>query len=127
MHLDTPTEILHTVLLGIIKYYWAQTMWYLKNRSKSTTQFQIRLVSINWNGLNAPSTNTEYICQYHGSLIGKHFKGLAQVMPFLIYDLVPQDVLRAWNIIGTLTVLLWHTKIDDIEVYLVCSNTTLFS
>ncbi|KAF8266577.1 hypothetical protein EI94DRAFT_1772079 [Lactarius quietus] len=104
MHLDTPTEILHTVLLGVM-----------------------RLASTNWNGLNAPSTNTKYICQYHGSLIGKHFKGLAQVMPFLVYDLVPQDVLRAWNIIGTLAVLLWHTKIDDIEMYLVSSDTTSFN
>ncbi|KAN0125421.1 hypothetical protein V8E53_015508 [Lactarius tabidus] len=125
MHQDTPTEILHTVLLGVVKYYWAQTMWYLKNRSKSTSLFQTRLASTDWKGLNAPSTNAEYICQYHGSLIGKHFKSLAQVMPFLIYDLVPQDVLHAWNIIGKLLVLLWHTEIDDVDEYLVSLSQTV--
>lgn len=119
IHLDTPTEILHTVLLGVVKYFWAQTIWYLKNRSKSLSLFQTRLASANWDGLNAPSTNAEYICQYHNSLIGKHYKSLAQVMPFLIYDIVPQDVLRAWNIIGALVVLLWHTEIEDLERYLV--------
>jgi hypothetical protein len=31
-------------------------------------------------------------------------------MPFLIYDLVAQDILHAWNIIGMLIVLLWHTE-----------------
>jgi hypothetical protein len=127
VHRDTPTEILHTVLLGVVKYYWAQTIWYLKNRSKSMTLFQTRLASTSWKGLNAPSTNAEYICQYNGSLIGKHFKSLAQVMPFLIYDLVPQDVLRAWNIMGALIVLLWHTEIADVEDYLVSSKTTSFS
>ncbi|KAF8257540.1 hypothetical protein EI94DRAFT_1774419 [Lactarius quietus] len=124
IHLDTPTEILHTVLLGVIKYYWVQTMWYLKSCSKSLSLFQTRLASVHWNSLNATSTNAEYICQYHNSLIGKHFKSLVQVMPFLIFDLVPQDVLHAWNIIGALVVLLWHTKIEDMERYL-CTPSIL--
>ncbi|KAH9022937.1 hypothetical protein EDB84DRAFT_1241512, partial [Lactarius hengduanensis] len=125
IHLDTPTEILHTVLLGVVKYYWAQTIWLLKNRSKNLALFQTRLASVDWNGLNAPSTDAEYICQYHGSLIGKHFKSLAQVMPFLIYGLVHEDVLHAWNIIGTLLVLLWHTEIEDIECYLASLTQTI--
>ncbi|KAF8257029.1 hypothetical protein EI94DRAFT_1774685 [Lactarius quietus] len=140
MHQDTPTEILHTVLLSVVKYFWAQTIWYLKpsgksmdfplglkTRSKSISLFQTQLAFTNWNGLNVPSTSADYICQYNRSLIGKHFKSLAQVMPFLIYDLVPQNVLHAWNIIGTLAILLWHTKIDDTEVYLVSSSTISFS
>ena len=119
IHLDTPMEILHTVLLGVVKYYWAQSIWYLKSRSKSLSLFQTCLASVHWSGLNAPNTNAKYICQYHNSLIGKHYKSLAQVMPFLVFDLVPQDVLHAWNIIGALVVLLWHTEIEDLESYLV--------
>ena len=77
------------------------------------------LSSIDLDRLNTPCLNTEYICKYKGSLIGKHFKSLTQVMHFLVYILVPKSVLDGWNIIGTLVVLLWHTEIDDMEQYLV--------
>lgn len=122
VHLDTPTEILHTVLLGVVKYFWAQTIFLLE-KSKSLEVFQMRLQSLGTDGLNAPSLNAEYICRYKGSLIGKHFKSIAQVMPFLVYDLVPSVVLDAWYAIGQLVVLLWHTSIQDTEEYLVsCSS-----
>lgn len=84
--------------------------------------FHARLSSVDSNGLNAPSLNADYICKYKGSLIGKHFKGLAQIMPFLIYDLVPPAVLDAWNVIGSLVSLLWHTEIKEIDKYLVSSS-----
>jgi len=119
IHQDTPTEILHTILLGVVKYFWGQTIWIL-DKAHLVKTFQIRLDNIDENGLNSPTLGAEYICRYSGSLIGKHFKSLAQVMPFLIYDLVPSTVLNGWSIIGQLVVLLWHTKIDDVEEYLVC-------
>ena len=115
--MDTPMEILHTVLLGVIKYYWGQTVWLLKKSCLMNT-FETHLNSIDSNGLNAPCFNAKYICKYKGSLIGKHFKSLTQVMPFLIYDLVLKCV-DGWNIIGVLVVLLWHTEIEDTEMYLV--------
>lgn len=121
--MDTPTEILHTVLLGVVKYFWGQTVWLL-DKSHSMNIFQTRLSSIDSDGLNAPCLNAEYICKYKGSLIGKHFKSLAQVMPFLIYDLVPKSVLDGWSVIGALVVLLWHTEIDDTEQYLVSTETS---
>jgi len=118
MHMDTPTEILHTVLLGVVKYFWGQTV-FLLDKAKLMDVFQTRLQSVDTDGLNAPCLNAGYICHYKGSLIGKHFKSLSQVMPFIIYDLVPSTVLNAWTIIGELVVLIWHTKILNTEVYLV--------
>jgi hypothetical protein len=119
IHQDMPTEILHTILLGVVKYFWGQTIWIL-DKAHLVKTFQARLDNINKDGLNSPTLGTEYICWYSGSLIGKHFKSLAQLMPFLIYDLVPSAVLNGWTVIGQLVVLLWHTRIDDVEEYLVC-------
>lgn len=117
IHQDTPTEILHTILLGVVKYFWGQTV-YILGGLKRMELFQTRLASFDINGLNSPTISAEYICHYKGGLIGKHFKSLTQIMPFLIYDLVPGTVLEAWNTIGELVVLLWHTEILDTEEYL---------
>ncbi|KAG2132739.1 uncharacterized protein EDB93DRAFT_1255149 [Suillus bovinus] len=120
----TPTEILHTILLGVVKYFWGQTIWIL-DKTHLVKIFQTRLDNINKDGLNSPTLGAEYICRYSGSLIGKHFKSLAQIMPFLIYDLVPSTVLNGWAVIGQLVVLLWHTRIDDVEEYLACLTHTI--
>jgi hypothetical protein len=116
--MDTPTEILHTVLLGVVKYFWAQTVHILE-KSKLLGLLQARMESLTIEGLNLPSLVPDYVCRYRGSLIGKHFKSLAQVMPFLVYDLVPEVVLNGWSVIGELVVLLWHTSIVNRESYLV--------
>jgi hypothetical protein len=115
---DTPTEILHTVLLGVVKYFWGQTVFILE-KEKKFDLFQARLNSIVEDGLDVPKITADYMCRYRGGLIGKHFKTLAQVMAFTVYDLVSEDVLNAWLILGRLIVLLWHTEIDDIEKYTV--------
>ena len=100
-----PMEILHTILLGIVKYFWGQTVWLL-NKGKCFALFQVRLNSVISDGLNVPKIQADYMCHYYGGLIGKHFKTLSQVMAFTIYGLVPHEVLDAWLIIGHLTVLL---------------------
>ncbi|KAI6029918.1 hypothetical protein BKA83DRAFT_4030647, partial [Pisolithus microcarpus] len=124
IHMDTPTEILHTILLGIVKYFWGQTV-HLMEKAKLLDLFQSRLDSIECDALNMPNLNLDYICRYKGALIGKHFKSLAQVMPFVIHDLVPQMVIDGWTTIGELVVLLWHTKIEDLEAYLARLSRTI--
>ncbi|KAG2752138.1 hypothetical protein P692DRAFT_201687974, partial [Suillus brevipes Sb2] len=124
MHLDTPTEILHTILLGVVKYFWGQSIFLLE-KAKFLHIFQSRLESVDKDGLNAPSLNADQICHYKGSLIGEHFKSLAQVMPFLVYDLVPQTVVNGWSVIGELVALVWHTTIPDTEEYLARLSRTI--
>lgn len=118
IHLDAPTEILHTVLLGIVKYFWGQTM-YIICKNRKLQLFQARLESVSADGLNIPRIMATYICQYRSSLIGKHFKTIMQIMPTIIYDLVNRDLLDAWLLTGRLAVLLWHTEIKNIDTYIV--------
>ena len=117
-------EILHTVLLGVVKYFWGQTTFIL-DKAHLLGTFQTRLESVNKDGLNSPTLGADYIIRYKGGLVGKHFKSLVQVMPYLIYDLVPETVLEGWLVIGRLIALLWHTSIEDMEHYL--AGTSLFS
>lgn len=119
IHKDTPTEILHTILLGVIKYFWGQTMFLLDKKAPLFELFRTRLNSLEEAGLEVPKIPADYMCKHKGSLIGKHFKSLVQVMPFIVHDLVPADLLEAWKSLGRLTVLLWVTDIPDLEAYLV--------
>ncbi|KAG6376770.1 hypothetical protein JVT61DRAFT_1794 [Boletus reticuloceps] len=91
---------------------------YILDNANLLNTFRMRLESIDKHGLNLLSFAADYIVRYKGGLVGKHFKSLAQLMAFLVYDLVPQSVLDAWVMIGWLVVLLWHTSIDNIESYL---------
>lgn len=118
IHRDTPTEILHTVLLGVVKYYWAQSVFIIE-KAKQLDILESRLASIIISGLNIPTIDARYMRKHCGSLIGKHFKSLVQIMPFIVYDMLPPDVTQAWLLLGRLACLLWYTEIDDVGVYTV--------
>ncbi|QRV78666.1 glutamate receptor 3,4 [Ceratobasidium sp. AG-Ba] len=122
VHKDTPIEILHTVLLGAVKYYWRFTVKHLdKERFRI---FKTRFESLPVTGLNMKTSRVpEYICRYPGSLVGNHFRFVVQLAPFALRGLVPSDLFRVWLLLGRLTVMLWYTKIPDIDKY--CEELTV--
>jgi hypothetical protein len=121
IHIDTPTETLHTILLGVVKYLWGQAM-FVMDKGKSFERFAARLRCIAVNGLQTGPV-PDYILTNRGSLNGKHFKVLVQTAIFCLYGLVSADLFNCWYTLGRLTVLLWYSSIRNVDAYIV---STLF-
>lgn len=116
VHADTPVEPLHTFLLGIVKYFWNQTVTVARENSRLPI-LRARLNSIDVSGLNISPLMGDYMIQFSGGLIGKHFKALTQVMPFACYDIVSSDLFCLWLSTGRLNFLLWETEIENMYMY----------
>ncbi|TFK29556.1 hypothetical protein FA15DRAFT_677776 [Coprinopsis marcescibilis] len=120
---DTPIEILHTVLLGVVKYAWHGTHTTWKGGEKGL--YIPRLQSTDTQGLAIPSIRAGYIMQYANSLIGRQLKILAQVNTFHIHDLVSEDQFRLVKSVGVLASLLWVPEIHDMSEYLIDVNVAV--
>ena len=73
-------------------------------------------------GLGISPLAGETLVNYAGSLTGRDFRAIAQVTPFIIYDLVPSDVFDAWVALSTLVPLLWQPIIENIKTYSVSTS-----
>ena len=120
---DTPVEILHTILLGIVKYLWhnLHTSW----SEAQQNLFVIHLQSSDIDGLTVPPIRASYMMQYRNGLIGKHFKTLMQTMVFHVHNIVSPDQFTLIKAIGSLGAVLWIPEIDDMDSYLVSKISNL--
>ncbi|KAF8501219.1 hypothetical protein JB92DRAFT_3213844 [Gautieria morchelliformis] len=115
-HGDTPVEILHTVLLGLIKYVWhnLHTSW----KDPERELFIIRLQGTNIDGLTIPPIRVAYMSQYRNALVGKHFKTLMQTVVFHVHGIVSQPQFELIKATGRLGAVLWYHKIRNMVEYL---------
>lgn len=114
---DTPVEVLHTVLLGYVKYLWIDTFQTL-TASKNLETFATRLKATEMPGLSIPQLQPSYIIRYGNSLTGQHFRQLIQTAPFSLPGLVDDATFSLWKEAAKLTALIWFTRVIDRDEYI---------
>ncbi|KAJ7222267.1 hypothetical protein GGX14DRAFT_532238 [Mycena pura] len=114
---DTPVEILHTILLGVIKYIWH----HLNTHQWSDTQrhlLAIRLQSTDISGMKVPPMRGAYMMQYRNNLIGKHFKTIMQTLTFHVHEVCIWEQFQLVKAAADLGARVWVTVIDNMDDYI---------
>ncbi|KAF6747885.1 hypothetical protein DFP72DRAFT_821319 [Ephemerocybe angulata] len=119
-HQDTPVEILHVVLLGFVKYFWRDVV---KNQVPKTDEAAreiliSRLNSVDVSGLGISPLAGGTLVKYGNSLVGRDFRAIAQVAPFVLKGLVSEPCYEAWKALSRLVPLVWQPEIPNIDEHL---------
>ena len=85
-------EILHTLLLGSVKYLLAKTMKSLSPAAKKKIKAKIELFDFS----AFPAKLGSSITSMYGSFVGRDFKLWAQIAVFILINVVSEEELAVW-------------------------------
>ncbi|KAI8450190.1 hypothetical protein BY996DRAFT_6417621 [Phakopsora pachyrhizi] len=93
-HKDTPVEVLHVILLGIVKYLYCDLISGLTVDKKDELVAQLQSFDIG--NLNIPPIKAKYLVQNYSSLVGKDFKIIIQAAPFVFFTIIEELRQKIW-------------------------------
>ncbi|EHS64348.1 uncharacterized protein PGTG_22218 [Puccinia graminis f. sp. tritici CRL 75-36-700-3] len=114
---DTPVEILHVFLLGVVKYLLRDFM------TTTIKPKHIPQLIASWDSFKVPPLDTpqiagKYFVKHYKSLVGKHFKMVIQLAPFVLFQFMNEEQRALWTAMCRLAPLLFQTSIPNMEVYI---------
>jgi hypothetical protein len=113
---DVPVEVLHVVLLGVVKYLVREFMSKLKPAELS--QLEARWRAFNIDGLNMPPLQAKYMVTHYKSFVGKEFCIVLQAAPFVFFPFMTQEKKDTWLALCKMSQLVFMTHIRDMDEYL---------
>ncbi|KAA1076265.1 hypothetical protein PGTUg99_037590 [Puccinia graminis f. sp. tritici] len=114
---DTPVEILHVMLLGIVKYLARDLVGSVPAANRDELEGRLRSFSIS--SLNIDSVKPEYLIKHIKSLVGRDFKILLQAGPFFLMGFLSPEKQAIWLALCKLAPLIFQSRIGDMTQYLV--------
>ena len=111
------------MLLGFAKYFWRDAVSRIDKKQK--TLLITRLSSLDTTGLGISPIAGKNLVQWCGSLVGRDFRVVVQVAPFVLYDLLPEQCFEAWLALCALIPLVWQPIIVKFDAYMVCQYSEL--
>ncbi|ORY28250.1 hypothetical protein BCR33DRAFT_843898, partial [Rhizoclosmatium globosum] len=110
---DAPVEVLHCVLLGVVKHTARATIP-VNNKAAQSLKGVIE-------GLSQDCLKTKIqghsVVQYVKSLNGKDFRSLIQLAPFAFYHVCDETELKLWTSLADLTAHIYGNAIFDLDSY----------
>ncbi|KAA1082985.1 hypothetical protein PGT21_022018 [Puccinia graminis f. sp. tritici] len=113
---DTPVEILHVILLGVVKYVFNDFMNGLNKTNYNKLEACLR--SFNTDSLNIPHIQASYMMAHYKSFVGKDYRTILQLAPFVLFQFMNESQKELWVSMCHMTSLAFQTRIPDLEPYL---------
>ncbi|EFP84986.2 uncharacterized protein PGTG_11155 [Puccinia graminis f. sp. tritici CRL 75-36-700-3] len=114
---DTPVEILHVVLLGVVKYLLRDFMM-TTIKPKHLPQLIASWDSFVVNSLHMGQIKGKYFVKHYKSLVGKHFRIVLQLAPFVLFQFMNDQQRELWTALCQMSALIFQTSIPHMDTYL---------